>query len=639
MSDRISTARTAGGIPVTVERIPDSRSAGFMIGVATGSRDEVPGIFGLSHLLEHTVFRETTSMDSYQMAKVIEGAGGEMNAFTAREMTAFYAITISETARTAMKVVGDIVANPLINEEDTELEKRIVLQELSMIESEPDVRIHDLFESQIWRGHPLSQDEGGDKETVSRLTSQDLRAYYEEKYRIPNLAVYAAGDVDLDATVAWAEDVLDPRSGGRRNDRSAPPVPEAGYRYVEGDSDHLQVAMGFPGFPASHPDRTTLSMLSAVLGMGTSSRLFQSVRERKALVYSVYSTVSQESDASSMATYMSCTEGYAEEAMTTVTAEFGRLLADGLEEGELERAKRMIKGAYVRTMESTEHRLYRMCVNNMLDGSVETQEEHLERIDAVTEDDVMRVAEEVLRPERLNVVVLGRAGERISSMDVSDLSFRPPLPRHVDQVQDRAGRAVHRGLDLRGHGLSDGADVLHLYRHEPDGVGHELGIHLPAYLERRGQVHVMGGCLGHLVQEVLLGHQDDRARPILPGLDRVHYDGVRVPLDHREYVQPADGLLEAVHVRQAKVLYGLGHPEPDGVVAHYRAAEPHHGDPTVTSHDGDESFRTYNGGAGGLSPRGTIPLRADTPPVIPDHQRQAGDLQAAGGPAGRPGDR
>ena len=393
------------------------------MGVATGSRDEVPGIFGLSHLLEHTVFRHTTTRDSFQMAKEIEGAGGELNAFTGREMTAFYGITISETAPVAMDMVGDIVANPLIGEEDTELEKKIVLQELSMIENDPETRIHDLFESHLWRGHQLGQDEGGDKDIVAKLTSEDLRAYYEEKYLIPNLAVYAAGDVDLDSTVAWAESALDGRAGGRRNVRTEPPMPKADYEFVKSEADHLQVAMGFPSYGASHEDRSAVTMLSAVLGSGTSSRLFQSVRERKALVYSVYTTVSQESDASSLAAYMSCTDKNVEEAMSTSVKEFGKLLSEGLEKGELDRAKNLVKGANVRAMESTEHRLYRLCVNNLLNGSTESLEERLAKIDAVTEDDVMRVAGDILMPDRLNVVVLGKAGRSVRNLDISDLGF------------------------------------------------------------------------------------------------------------------------------------------------------------------------------------------------------------------------
>lgn len=423
MSDQIVQAKTSAGIPVIVDKIQNCQSAGFTIAVATGSRDEVPGIFGLSHLLEHTVFRATKTRDSYQMAKEMEGAGGELNAFTSMEMTAFYGMTIKETAPTAMEMVGDIVANPLINDEGTELEKKIVLQELSMIENEPESYIHDLFESHLWRGHQLSQTEGGDKETVARLTSKDLRAYYEEKYRIPNLAVYAAGNVDVDATVGWAERTLDGMSGGKRNIRTEPPTPKADYKFVESEADHLQVAMGFPKPGASHKDHMASALLAAILGSGTSSRLFQSVRESKALVYSIYSQICQQSDAGSIAIHMSCTDKNVEEAMRTTSFEIGRLLKDGLEKGELDRIKNLVKGSNVRAMESTSRRMYRLCKSNMLKGSVETLEESLAKIDAVTEDDVMRVARDLLRNETMNVMVLGKANKAIKSMSIDDLGF------------------------------------------------------------------------------------------------------------------------------------------------------------------------------------------------------------------------
>lgn len=418
----ISVSKTAGGIPVVVENIPDSQSVAYMIGVATGSRDETEGIYGLSHLLEHTVFRETKTMDSYQMAKEIEGAGGELNAFTGREMTAFYGITIKETADVARRIVGDIVANPLINEKSTELEKKIVLQELSMIKNEPDRYIHDLFSMVLWKGHELEQDEGGDEKLVEKMTFEDLRAYYDEKYRIPNLSVYAVG-ADMEETVAWAEETLDGMSGGKRNVRSEPSMPKGKYEFVANDSDHYQVAMGFQAYGSSHPDRAAVSMLSAVLGSGTSSRLFQDVREKKALVYSIFTSVSQNSDASSLATYMSCTKENVAEAMETTSKVIGKFLSEGLEKGELERAKRLVKGANVRAMESTDNRLYRLGVNHMLNGSIETLEQRLERIDAVTEDDVMRVAEDILVSDRMNTVVLGKNSRKFKNYDPTKLAF------------------------------------------------------------------------------------------------------------------------------------------------------------------------------------------------------------------------
>lgn len=419
----IKVSETSGGIPVVVENIPDSQSVAYMIGVATGSRDEASDIFGLSHLLEHTVFRETKTMDSYQMAKEIEGAGGELNAFTGREMTAFYGITIKETADVARKIVGDIVANPLINEKATELEKKIVLQELSMIKNEPERYIHDLFSMVLWRGHELEQDEGGDEKLVAKMTSEDLRAYYEEKYRIPNLSVYAVGSANMKETVAWAEDTLDEMSGGKRNVRKEPPMPKGKYEFVANDSDHYQVAMGFPAYGSSHPDRTAVSMLSAVLGSGTSSRLFQDVREKKALVYSIFTNVSQNSDASSLTAFMSCTKENVAEAMETTSKVLGNFLKEGLEKGELGRAKRLVKGANVRAMESTDNRLYRLGVNHMLNGSTETLEQRLERIEAVTEEDVMRVAEDILKSDRLNTVVLGKNSRKFKNYDVTKIAF------------------------------------------------------------------------------------------------------------------------------------------------------------------------------------------------------------------------
>ena len=419
----IKVSKTSAGIPVVVENIPDSESAAYMVGVATGSRDETPDIFGLSHLLEHTVFRETKTMDSYQMAKEIEGAGGELNAFTGREMTAFYGITIKETADVARRIVGDIVANPLINENATELEKKIVLQELSMVKSEPERYIHDLFGMVLWRGHELCQDEGGDEKLVAEMTYEDLRKYYDEKYRIPNISVYAVGSVDMEETVAWAEDTFDGMSGGKRNVRTEPNIPEGKYEFVANDSDHYQVAMGFQAYGSSHPDRMAVSMLSALLGSGTSSRLFQDVREKKALVYSIFNSISQNSDASSFATFMSCTKENVVEAMETTTKVIGKFLNEGLEKGELDRAKRLVKGANVRAMESTDNRLYRLGVNHMLNGSTETLEERLAKIDAVTEDDIMRVAQDILVPERLNTVVLGKNNRALKKYDPSNLMF------------------------------------------------------------------------------------------------------------------------------------------------------------------------------------------------------------------------
>ena len=405
VNESISMEYTSAGIPVITDSVPGCRSSGYMVAVNTGSRDEHPEIFGLSHLLEHVVFRATKTRTSFQMSKEMEGAGGEMNAFTAKEMTAFYGVTIDSTANVAKDLVADIVSNPLIAKDDTELEKKIVLQEISMCENDPESYIHDLFDEVIWDGHELSQGEAGTRDVVNSLTNVDLREYYDERYRVPNLTVFACGSVDKDDVLRWAEENFDPMSGGRPNPRKVPVLTGSAYRHYKRKEDHCYVGMGFRAFDANDDDLPALTLLNAVLGSGSSSRLFQNVREEKALVYSIYNYVDQYTDAGSMGTYMSATEENVLDAIETTARTYRELKDWGLTDGELQRVKNLVKGALIRGMESTSRRLYTLAKGTMLVGKPRSLEERLSRLDAVTEEDVMRVAEKVIRPEGLNVVM------------------------------------------------------------------------------------------------------------------------------------------------------------------------------------------------------------------------------------------
>ena len=423
MAWNIVTGRTSAGVPVIVDSNPDSLSAGFMIGVKTGSRDESQDIWGLSHLLEHVVFRATDTRTSFQMSKEIEGAGGLMNAFTGKEMTAFYGITLKETAQTAKDLVADIVCNPLIAPGDTEMEKKIVLQEISMCENNPSNYIHDLFAETMWRDHALGHNEAGTSEIVSGLTSEDLRKYYGERYLVPNLAVYASGCVDFDDTVAWAEENLDRMAGGRANPRSAPKVQKGIYRHIERKEDHCYVGIGFPAYDAKSRDRPAAQMLNAVLGSGSSSRMFNQVREQRALVYSIYNYIDQNSDAGSMGTFFSSTEKNVLEAVETVGKVYREFLEEGVTEEELQKARNLVKGATVRQQESLDNRIYSLVSNHMLTGEAKTAEERLALLDSVTVDDVMRVAEDLIRGDRLTVVMYGNEVESMKDFSPDQIEL------------------------------------------------------------------------------------------------------------------------------------------------------------------------------------------------------------------------
>jgi len=416
----ITLEYTNAGIPVVTENIKGTISSGFLVAVGTGSRDESKDVMGISHLLEHVVFRATKNRTSLQISKEMEGAGGEMNAFTSKEMTAFYGITLKDTANVAKELVADICVNPLIAENDVELEKKIVLQEISMWENDPESYIHKLFAETLWDGHELSQNEAGEEDIVRSLDHRRLREYFDERYRAPNISVIACGSVDKDDVMTWAEDNFGAGNGMKVN-RREPVSTGSSYNFFPRKGDHTYIGMGFHAYHADHPDRSALKLLTAVLGAGMSSRLFQSVREEKALVYSVYGTIDQNSDAGSMAAYMSSTEDNVIKAVTTSAEVLKGLKDEGLRKGELERARNLLKGATVRRMESTNQRLYRLTRAFMLAGKAEPFMKDINALDDVTEEDVMRVAEDVISSKKLNIAIYGKRTKEVRSLSADQL--------------------------------------------------------------------------------------------------------------------------------------------------------------------------------------------------------------------------
>ncbi len=422
VKSEITFERTPKGIPVVTETIENCASVGYMAAVNTGSRDECPEIWGISHLLEHVVFRATKTRSSFQISKEMEGAGGEINAFTGKELTAFYGVTLEETASTAKDMVSDIVCNPLINPDDVEMEKKIVLQEISMCENNPDSYIHDLFSETIWAGHDLGHNEAGTVDIVKGLGSKELRDYYSEKYVIPNMAVFACGAVTPEDAMEWACQHFDEMPAGNRNVRTAPKIRDACYNHIQRKEDHCYVAFGFPAYSADHKDKSALALLNSILGSGSSSRMFQQVREEKALVYSVYNSVDQNSDAGSIGTYFSSTEENVLEAIETVAKVYRELKDGEITVEELNKARNLVKGATVRYMESTDHRLYRMARGFMLTGKPETMEERMANLNNVTVEDIMRVAEDVIRNDRLTITMYGNKVKSMKKFDVNQIT-------------------------------------------------------------------------------------------------------------------------------------------------------------------------------------------------------------------------
>jgi len=275
----------------------------------------------------------------------------------------------------------------------------------------------------MWDGHPLGWDEAGSEADVEPLTFEDLREYYTERYGIPNIAVFATGAFDKNEVVKWAEDAYSGMEAKVVNKREAPPMPGSKYTVTAGDSDHINIGMGFPIPKLSQRENDAATVLGAILGGGTSSRLFQQVREKNALVYSIYSYASRYSDAGYISSFMSCTGKNVEKALAETAGVFHQFLKDGVEKDELQRVKNMLKGELSRSSETTDHRIYRLCRNYMTYGTIRTTEESLAAISDLTEDDIMAVAEKFICADRLNISVLGKVGKKIQNYDISALEI------------------------------------------------------------------------------------------------------------------------------------------------------------------------------------------------------------------------
>jgi predicted Zn-dependent peptidase len=402
----ISISRTEGGIPVVVETLPSSSSVALAAYVNVGSRNEPVERAGMAHLLEHMVFRGTEKFTSRQISERIEDAGGELNGFTSKEFTCYYSSILKETFESAGEILGEVIAKPLLTEDSFSLEKQIVTQEVSMLLNEPESYIHYLFTQAIWEGHPMSIPEAGVFETIGAISLDDLRNFYASNYSPESLIVVASGGVEAGKVEEWASS-LDSMPRVTRINNQLPPAPKADIKFFPREGDQAYVGLGFPGLSAGDPARQVQRMLGALLGAGMSSRLFQKVREEEGLVYSIYSISKHYSDCGNMGIYFSCSKDKLAHVLDSISSEFSLLKREGLEPGELDRVKRLIKGATVRRLESTENRMFRIGDAYVMTGKVKTVEEMIQEMEEITEDQILAIAEEMIRPEKICVAIHG----------------------------------------------------------------------------------------------------------------------------------------------------------------------------------------------------------------------------------------
>ncbi|MDD1768190.1 MAG: insulinase family protein [Methanomassiliicoccales archaeon] len=422
--EKVSFANTRAGVPVVVERLPYARSVALSVYVKVGSRDEPKGREGLAHLLEHVMFKGTKKRSSKETSELIEAAGGELNGYTGKESTCYYAVSLDETLDTAEDVLADLMLNPRLDDEAVNNEKKIVAEEIRMLKDEPDSYIHHLFTRALWDGHPMASAETGETEGIASLSADDVRSYFHECYRPQNFVVAACGNVKVERVVKWASETFDPRARPGRGNERTPPAERSMIETFPKEGDQAYVGMGFPGVNAAHPDRYVQTLLSALLGAGTSSRLYQKVREDRGLAYSIYSLSQPFSDCGIFGVFFSTSSKNTEAVARLVSSEMHKIKSQGLEGGELTRAKKLMQGILVRRLESSESKMFHLGEFFLLTGKAPTESDILAAFERVTEDDIVRVARRLIDRRRLCVALHAsentakRVAEDLNSLDL-----------------------------------------------------------------------------------------------------------------------------------------------------------------------------------------------------------------------------
>jgi predicted Zn-dependent peptidase len=385
--------------------MPDVRSVSMGFWVGTGSRDESPEVAGASHFLEHLLFKGTDMRSARDIAEVIDAVGGDINAFTTKEYTAFYVRVLADSLDIGLDILSDIMWAPAFRPEEIESERQVILEEILMHADEPADLVHEVFLDALYPGHPLGRDVLGDEATISAMARDDVAVFHRHHYRPGNVLLAAAGDVDHDRVAAGVDKRFTGRRGGAAPERTEPSSSPRPVAVVRRPTEQAHLVVGARSLDRDDDDRYALAVMNHVLGDGMSSRLFQEIRERRGLVYSVYSYRAAYQGSGAFGVYAGTTPSKAGEVLALIHAEFDRLLDSGITEAELARAKSHVEGSMALSLEDSGARMSRIGRSQMVHGRVPTIDELDEKLRAVTLADVDRVAQRVLGGPRVLAAV------------------------------------------------------------------------------------------------------------------------------------------------------------------------------------------------------------------------------------------
>jgi predicted Zn-dependent peptidase len=397
------------GLIILTERMDHLRSVAMGVWIKSGSRCEPAETNGISHFVEHMLFKGTRSRSAQHIAREMDSIGGNLDAFTSKETICFNVKSLSDHVPIALDVLSDLVLHPIFAPPDIERERGVILEEIKIDEDNPDVLVHELFTQSFWKGHPLGKPILGTTETVGRLGQPQLFAYHGDRFHGGNMVFSAAGNLDHDL---FTEDVASKFSalagGGELQELSAP-APSA--RIVLRDKkslEQVQICLGVPAPPITDDNRYATLILNTVLGGGMSSRLFQTIREERGMAYSVYSDLSPYRDTGMLCVFAGTSREKALEVVKLILAEFRKLKENALSEEELTRAKDQLKGNILLGLESSSARMANLARQEMYFHQFFSIDEIIARVNEVTAAQVQTMAQRLFDPESIAVTLLGR---------------------------------------------------------------------------------------------------------------------------------------------------------------------------------------------------------------------------------------
>jgi len=409
----ITSSLLNNGVRVITQRVEHMHTVSIGIWVANGTRHESPELNGIAHFIEHLLFKGTRRRTARQISLEIDSMGGILNAFTGHEYVCYYAKVLAKFLPRVTDLLTDIFLHSTFPADEIERERKVILQEIKMRDDTPEECIHDRYHQNFWSGHPLGYSILGSEETIGALSREEIIDYKQSRYHPEEIIISAAGNVRHEELVVLMENAFSAVTSSwtpRRHDQALAHPAGQRINLSERDLEQTLICLGTRALPQDHPDRYALFLLNTMLGGGMSSRLFQEVREKKGLAYSVYSYVISHADAGSLVVYAGTEPQHCRELLDIALVEMRRIKQEAVPQDELDSAREQLKGKILMSLESSDSLMTRLAKNEIYLRRNQPVDEILAGFDAVTVEDVLRLAGELFDGTCLNLEVMGRTG-------------------------------------------------------------------------------------------------------------------------------------------------------------------------------------------------------------------------------------